>query len=79
VERVSTDPKKSLDFLNPQVEASTLPKGSISTGLGVPGLSVLRDLDSPADSEKEPDLFLAACMGTFSVLLLDIKEDIVLS
>lgn len=70
------DPKNCRDFLNPQLEASTLPKASISTGLGVPGLSVLRDLDSPTDSEKEPDLFLAALIGTFSELLLGIKEAI---
>ena len=47
-----------------------------SIGLGVPGLSVLSDLESPTLSEKLPDLFLAAFMGTLRELLLDSKEDI---
>ena len=47
-----------------------------SIGLGVPGLSVLSDLESPTLSEKELDLFLAALIGTFSELLRDSKEDI---
>ena len=46
-------------------------------GLGVPGLSVLRDLDIPTFSEKEPDLFLAALIGTLRELLRDSKEDMV--
>ena len=45
-------------------------------GRGVPGLSVLSDLESPTLSEKELDLFLAALIGTFSELLRDSKEDI---
>ena len=45
-------------------------------GLGVPGLSVLSDRESPTLSEKEPDLFLAALMGTLRELLRDSKEDI---
>ena len=67
--RVSRDPKKCL-----MLEPSPLGKGSV--GLGVPGLSVLRDLESPTLSEKLPDLFLAALMGTLSELLLESKEDI---
>ena len=51
---------------------------TISVGLGVPGLSVLTDLESPTVSENEPDLFLAAFMGTLRELLLDISEDILL-
>ena len=47
-----------------------------SMGLGVPGLSVLSDLESPTLSEKLPDLFLAALMGTLRELLRDSKEDI---
>ena len=47
-----------------------------SIGLGVPGLSVLSDLESPTLSEKLPDLFLAAFMGTLRELLLDSKDDI---
>lgn len=69
--RVSRDPKNCLI-----VEASTLPRGSNSIGLGVPGLSVLSDLESPTLSEKLPDLFLAAFMGTLRELLLDSKDDI---
>lgn len=46
-------------------------------GLGVPGLSVLSDLESPTLSEKEPDLFLAAFMGTLRELLRHSKEDMV--
>ena len=45
-------------------------------GRGVPGLSVLSDLESPTLSEKLPDLFLAAFMGTLRELLLDSKDDI---
>ena len=46
-------------------------------GLGVPGLSVLSDLDIPTFSEKELDLFLAALMGTLRELLRESKEAIV--
>ena len=66
---VSRDPKNCL-----MLEPLTLPRGSV--GLGVPGLSVLSDLESPTLSEKLPDLFLAALMGTLSELLLESKEDI---
>ena len=66
---VSRDPKNCL-----MLEPFTLPRGSV--GLGVPGLSVLSDLESPTLSEKLPDLFLAALMGTLSELLLESKEDI---
>jgi len=45
-------------------------------GLGVPGLSVLSDLERLTVSENEPDLFLAALMGTLRELLLDMREDI---
>ena len=38
---------------------------TISTGLGVPGLSTLRDLANPLASENEPDLFRKG-PGTFN-------------